>query len=518
MKKLIAIAVAVALLLAMAVSVPVAANTEIHVPGDYATIQAAGNATIVTVASSGADYTSLSAAFAGITDASIYKRYTVEVYGRVYENTVVTAKHCVDVIGFNAVIESSATGAGADDYSFIWGIGVTKWSNLILERRGTDTGYVGYFGLDVTRDTVMQNVTFANYQPDTTDGGCGVRTAQNASPTFINCTFKGGGRSYGYPFAAMGNSSPLLTGCIGIGATTGHNNHGFLIGEHSSATFISCIGVQGGGSANGQTTSYGFAVAVDLSSSVVMVNCLGTYKEIPATYTYRSASESFRPTSTLDHVVLSMIVLVKVPQAGKTVDIGATLGGSEIASAVSLATSGYQYFTFTRYTRAAGEYVYITPSGVIADNCFVIHYTWTSNYPHSYGLLLWTKGYVKISNSTFMSPPASPAACIYNWDASYTDRWSISNSTFETLGANIGTVALTEMAAGSVVGAPFRNCVFIGGKDATITLSDNNSGTATIAVGATGAPGEPAPVAWLWVSFGIAVLALILAGVALARR
>ena len=117
MKKLMAITMAVALLLTMAVTVPVAANTDRLVPDPYPTIQAAGNATIVTVASSGADYTSLSAAFAGITDASIYKRYTVEVYGRVYENTIVTAKHCIDVIGFNAVIESSA--AGAQDNSFV---------------------------------------------------------------------------------------------------------------------------------------------------------------------------------------------------------------------------------------------------------------------------------------------------------------------------------------------------------------------------------------------------------------
>jgi hypothetical protein len=466
---------------------------------------------VITVAAIGGDYSKLSDALASITDASSSKRYLIKVFGNIAETQPIIAKSSVDVIGFAADIVSnfdSAVGIPAIDFDSVTN---AHWRNITARRRGdfytTANKPVAHFRGSTDRTVRIEDCQFLNEIDMALDFCTGISITGSAEPTLIRCVAQGAALSSGGRagdaargiYIALDNpeATPYLEDCAAI---AGGGPYSPAITTSGSPILKGCVFISGrqpgfGGLSGGFWSQGGFPILKDctaiweanapnmsgpgflFSSGGMMNGCASLVPMNQFSWVYTSANNGrFQPFSGHAYQIVDIFVSVTTATADGTIlDIGDSVGGNEIASAIPIDSIGVKRFTFNRSLLAADGYLYATPSGAVNDGTFTISYlvTKVTMSGTGNGLYVETNNFVRVSNSNFMSTGQSAACYINVPDVEYV---KINNCHFEALDPN-NQYAIT--AASPLSGAYIENCTFVGAlnnitlreasKDATFT-------------------------------------------------
>jgi hypothetical protein len=157
----------------------------------------------IVVSSWGGDYTTISGALAGITDASSSNRYTIYVFGVISETSKIVLKDYIDIVGYNAVV--NITLSGADHTITCTGIH-TKIKDVKFVANGTYAG--SYYTLYLSAsgaECEFSNCTFRN---EIVGGDGGALQSYYSTPTsfvFENCTFESTAASGGPGIKLIGH-------------------------------------------------------------------------------------------------------------------------------------------------------------------------------------------------------------------------------------------------------------------------------------------------------------------------
>jgi len=186
----------------------------------------------------------------------------------------------------------------------------------------------------------------------------------------------------------------------------------------------------------------------------------------------------FRPYATDPYILLGVYVeVVANGAAGATLDLGTSIGGTQIATGIPIDVNGSFQFTFVKVEVAAAGYLYSTPSVAMADNSMIIRYTVMTNHATTRGLYVNTVGNARITNCTIESNGASDA--VYISDVAETGNgFKISNSHIETMDP---TNQKSVTCQSAYIGVPIYNSTFIGPFTNVSGLVHENSGIATVA-------------------------------------
>jgi len=236
------------------------------------------------------------------------------------------------------------------------------------------------------------------------------------------------------------------------GATDGY---GFLDssagGEMISSKFIHCLS---------GTTGANNALHVD-KSNTRYIGCLATPPRREGMFRYIGSTYSITPIASQAYMLIGVALNVTTEVGAATLEIGTSDGGGEIATGVSLASSGWVYFEITKPEIAADTAFYAKPSDT--DARFDLYYIVIPNDANQYAL--WHKGVgASYDGCTFISNGASDAVYLNN------KYLTMNNCTLETLDPT-GQKSLN--AASSLTDVKLNNCTLIGGTN-NVTFEDIN--------------------------------------------
>jgi hypothetical protein len=255
-------------------------------------------------------------------------------------------------------------------------------------------------------------------------------TGGGSSPLLRNCRGFGGYGGWSHGICVEEDSCPTLYGCEGWGGTSGvgTDSNGITIDNASNPIITNCIGHAGTalvsagisfwgsspdvqnciGYTNTNTISYG--ISLEYGAAPRLIGCTGTAPMLASIWNYSSANNGrFTPDITANYVVMTMEVVVLVNQPGKTLSLGTTAGGTQIATGIDLGGgAGEPAFSITHVRVPAGTYMYATPSAAIDESCFRIYYSAMYSGPMDwsyglYGLYMTNAGRADFTNCTFRS-------------------------------------------------------------------------------------------------------------------
>ena len=197
------------------------------------------------VAKSGGDYTTVSAALAGITDAGDTNRYLVKVMPGVYSEQVIM-KPYVDIEGSGELTTKiTYTGSGAPNTGTVLGASNAELRYLSVENTGGTSTATAIF--NVSASPRLTHIT-----ANASGGSVTNRGVENigASPMMANVTISAvGGSSASYAVLSSGNSAPTLTN-VNASASEGSNSSYGMYNSSSSATIQNSVISAGGASGN----------------------------------------------------------------------------------------------------------------------------------------------------------------------------------------------------------------------------------------------------------------------------
>ena len=308
-------------------------------------------------------------------------------------------------------------------------------------------------------------------------------TGTLGAPKLIGCTGIGGAKPAGRGFDITEADAAELIDCVGIGST----GDGITIND-ASPTLKNCKGIAG--TQNGATGimlwtggspilmdceaisgkyDHTSALIINDSNSAIVDHCFG-HPPIEGHQWYYDAANNgrFRPFAGFAYIIRNISLWVSIPQPGVTLNIGTSIGGNELAAAISLAVGGTVPFNWTSRLLAAGGYMYATPSAGIPNNSIFLYYTVMYAVSDCRGIAMATLGVARVSNSHFMAcdtdgfgmpirigPPA-----IAN------KNWRIDNSVFESLSIGGGCAIYSDAA---ITDVPIYNSTFKGAFSQNIT-------------------------------------------------
>jgi hypothetical protein len=417
----------------------------------------------IVVASAGGDFTRLSDALKSITDASAINRYTIVVKGTIIEDGnqpevdgYIDARSHIDVIGQGATIEVWTPEYKGKDYTVQF-LDVTdsEWRDLSVlvkelwnqnDFEYSDNGSLTDIGIGCSypikirgqtdKSCRLVNIkTSWDWQAGTKGWNYGGAILDLASPTLIDCEFRGGqwGASTGFIISSIG--SPLLMNCRfigggGPGIKLGAVNYGIII-SNGSATLIGCVAEGGLGSINCH------AIYI-YSGEPTLVGCVGKPHEFSYVFSYDASNPpvdgKFRPDIGAEYRYLVRDLQLSFPPQSSnwTISVGLSPGGAEIASVAGSSNITNIYdISSIGYVCNAGDYLYITTTNI--TDKIIVKYTIMPAIGEvgaiTAGLYL-EKTNAKITGSTFYgtwlwNPPLgiSPDACI-------NPGWEITGSSF----------------------------------------------------------------------------------------
>jgi hypothetical protein len=357
----------------------------------------------------GSNFTTLSSAFAAITDASATNRYTFYVIGDISETSLVTAKSYIDVIGLgqaNIIIDTTSNGSGVTINNLVF----LKWENLIITRRGIVTGDSPGISIVSCDSTVkLKNITVEN---EITENYAAIGISvigsiyAQSNPILIDCNATGGGGTSSHGIYLAYHAQPTIIGGTFTGGSSRTTSHGFMVDTISSPNCFGCTGISG----NGATGCYG--IYIDGGSSV-FDSCTFTYKQHRASMVYTGTIYSSLPFASKPYFIKTMFIWVTTAGGvGSVIDIGTSDGGTEIAAAVPCATTGYKYFSFTKSALASDAPIYFKPSDI--NTRFTAYYIVGYNYGLSHAAYFYNRAgsNFRITNCNILSNRASRALAV----------------------------------------------------------------------------------------------------------
>lgn len=450
---------------------------------------------ILTVSKYGSDFNSIYDALNYITDNALGNEYSIFVIGDISETNLITAKSYVHVFGVGDAkinINTNTNGVGVTFSSLTR----TTWQNITITRSGTVTSSSRCVRiLGTTDDTViLDKVTCVNEvsggienhaihidgtsYPTVTNckgiitsasnSSCGLYVGGSSYPSIYNCQFVGGSVTSSFGIYLDGGSNPKLFSCKSTGGSS-TGGYGITIGGSSTATLDGCY------IESGSTSSGSVVCNVIGNSSPKILNSTFSYKSFVGYHSFTGSNSTIQPISGNPYFIESLYVSVTVAgSGGSTLNIGTSLAGTEIASAIPTDSTGAKSFAFNRSPLLSDNPIYLTFSDT--NTRATIYYSVGYNNTTNYAIYMNTYGYCRISNCKFYSNQASPAGYITT-TARTAGKFLIENCSFES----VGTYDLAGQTSGVV---PVYNCTFARGSLSNITLPGQGT-AATITAGNT---------------------------------
>lgn len=470
----------------------------------------------------GFKYTTLGKAYAAISDATDTNRYLIRVFGNTTETGIINiSNQYIHVEGHNAKLDCNWTSAtpGLSLTS------ATKVSGLHIVRRGTAVAW-NFPAISISANATLIDCIGENQcGPNTLDRFHGIMVTRSApgssvSPVLIRCTGIGsanGCNDVRGIYLDWGGDASLYD-CVGYGGGK-QRGHGILCHTHTNAKLFNCVGYDGstvtdstyyssgirfqGISQSSLVGCKGYAADVEYSAGIsvmyraspILVGCEGysgkaansyallvadkAYPRISGGYFmprrynfewhYDDANNGrFRPFAAYPYYLVDIFVWVNVAHAGETFDIGTTVGGTEIAENISLATATHLLPTFSRVEIPADGYIYVTPSAAIADGDITIEMFCVPNSEECHGLHLMSDGATVIKDSQFLANPASD--CVFVEDAALTAKlFEVANARFECMDPTMNALDC-ESATSDV---PVFNCRLLGSANNVTSYATN---------------------------------------------
>ena len=429
-----------------------------------------------------ADYTSLSAALAAITGTPA-NRYLVLVYGSIAETSYLTAKSYVDVRGPAVITVTSTKGLYVPST-----VHDAKWQDIHIIGEGATCDYA----LVTDPNTNYNQIEFEGCVFESTASkavsNLGAFIYSNAM--FRNCKFIGGPSGNSSHAAFLSEGYAKFYNCEFIAQSSGTSSHGVCAYDGCVMELVGCSSTGGIGAGSdaymmssvsmpifdgcvSQTRSNGKHYEIVSCSSPEIYNCrtkLSTYNGL---WFYANADNGrFRPFDTPAYTLIDILVIVYVANPATTLDIGTSIGGHQICQNVDISTTGSKYVAFSRASVAAGEYLYTTPSGAIADRDVLIFYIVSYDYM-SIPLYLGTYGYAKIFNSTFLADGAAARCVQIHTQAK---NYLVEKCSFDVLNPVTNSI---EATAGAITGERFKECTVSSAVVGITGLNNKSSGSST---------------------------------------
>jgi hypothetical protein len=280
---------------------------------------------------------------------------------------------------------------------------------------------------------------------------------------------------------------PILNNCYGEGGNGTTYAYGILCdGGETRPTLNNCSG--SGGKGNGTNN----ALHIAGSASPVVNGGVFKPQEWAGWFEYDDANNGqFRPFADYRYQLITMYVYVwdtpGVP-AGTTLNIGTSVGGTQIANAVPIEPGSFHYFTFTRRYLAANAYMYATPSAACADASFFIGYVVCYDSGSQQGLGMNTYGMAQVNGASIYGSaygyamyisPASVASKTWKMTNCYLENY---NPASNILGAS------SAMTLVPIYNTVLSNPAYVGNITSYAVPMPSNTGP-TGATGATGTAG-----------------------------
>ncbi|MBU0572194.1 hypothetical protein KKH23_03295 [Patescibacteria group bacterium] len=337
--------------------------------------------------------------------------------GNFYTSDIITLRSnlCIDGLGSSCIsgtITSSATNWGifyttADlSYSKIKNLRLIRLSggmggcvafngSSAYEYRGCGLYYcdlysenAGCFPYSCGDGLEVRGCTFRG--SELVDGNA-VEIGYAGLPKFYNCSIIGGSApttAYGLLFTDNGGG--LFSNCYIEG-----KNYGAMVTASGNPRFV-------GGEIVGTN---GPALTISAASAPIFEGVFLHPKFYASKYTYEATGQMTPPVSGKDYRIMSMHVRKDVSQAGITLKIGTTPGGSEIASAIPLFPTGYEAITPNWATKiTADSPIYLTPSGAAAVASFRVMFSVIPDFANA-TVYTTTVGHARIVNSYILGSP-----------------------------------------------------------------------------------------------------------------
>ena len=403
---------------------------------------------IITVGSSNCDYTTMNDALAAIIDAGPTKQYCIVGYGNIEDTGLINWKSYIDLqgIGLNWNINTATNGFGLT----LIDLAKVTIQDVIVRRNGAITGASGVLRIcgNCGKTVKIINLTVYNEITASVAACHGIQVDGTATPILRLCHGYGGGSTYSCGIYIVGSASPELISCTGFGGNGGSNCWGVCIGGASSPLLTGCTGIGG----NGGTSCRGFYI--NESCSPIMTSCLGKYPTFMSYHEFTGSNSTILPFSSKPYFLQSIYVAIGTPgAAGSTLSIGTSAGGSQIASGISTAVAGGQYFAFIPQAFAADAPIYLTFSDTATRA--TIFYSVGYNYSTTQGLYNDTLGMPRFLNCSFLGNMAS--AGLYVSAQAMTEASLYSNCMFKTAGST--SYSAQGASAGKIWA---ENCTFVG--------------------------------------------------------
>ncbi len=237
------------------------------------------------VSQTGGDYPSLSAALAGITDASASNKYCILVTGSITETALITGKSYVDVFGLGADVDitSESDGNGVS----LNNMASSVWKDITFRRSNSTNASNSVIKIYGTTDNTVQLLNINAINQISGAASCmGINIAYQSSPQLVNCYGKGAATSNDGYGIGIGDSAPTLISCRGEAGTGGTSRFGILVSTDLISNLINCIGTGTGGNPGIKfTTSYNPKSVVSgcISNGVPFVSSPGSISELRQT-------------------------------------------------------------------------------------------------------------------------------------------------------------------------------------------------------------------------------------------
>ncbi len=264
----------------------------------------------------------------------------------------------------------SAQAAGID----ISGYGNTPLLINVIGHAGQGDLSAGLMFQNATRAIIYNGIGYGTTTVSAATVTSGIQVWDTASPELNDCTGYGGAGtllSYGL-WVSTGAATPTINGGNFYGGTDG--------------------------------SSYNIGVRIDGSTSPKLNGVTGKPQEYSNWWSYDDANNGrWRPFASKRYQLISIYVYSWAAIPGVTLDLGTSVGGSEIAQNITLATGSEHYFNFTKVYLAADAYMYATPSSAVADDAFFVGYVVAHDEGYQMGLYLDTKGAATINSSSFFA-------------------------------------------------------------------------------------------------------------------
>lgn len=337
-----------------------------------------------------ADFTTLSAAIASASAALVRGDITyavIEVYGDINEANTIAPVNGIKIYGHDSTI----TIAGG-----FYGVNLINLTNFYMS--GTKFIHANPDGLNdrlalrtynLGPGCVIEDCSFTN--------ACagfrchGLAMSGTGGGTFRRCKFQGA--------SAMSCSGaslesfdevlpPIFEECEAIGGA-GPSGHGWVLAGMTFATLRRCLGKDGVGDATNPAFP-GAAYYITGCASPRLEYCSVSHDYAKINWSYRAADGGKFATSPLwRNQLVGCVVKVNVAQVGKTLCIGTSEGGAQVAAGIDIGSLGYKYFSFLK---VIAPYLYVTPSDPIEDGSIsIIANVMRANLNH-YGAIIDTKG------------------------------------------------------------------------------------------------------------------------------